>query len=175
MAGHSKWHQIKHKKEAADKKRAQLWNKLLAAIQAAARENPHPDFNPRLRATIQKAKEAQVPQENILRAIEKAASEPTEELIIEAYGPAGCGLIIEAVTNNKNRTLANIKKILSDFDAKITGPGAAAWIFEMTPEMNRQPKFKQPVSAEDKEKIQHLLEALEDNEEVIKVYTNAEL
>lgn len=175
MAGHSKWHQIKHKKGATDQKRGRAFSKLLSAIQAAARENPNPEINLRLRAAIQKAKEMKVPQENILRAVKKAADEPTEKLIIEAYGPEGIALIISALTDNRNRTMADVKKILSDFDAKITDPGAVLWVFETTPETAFQAKFKQSISDESKQKARNLLDILKKLQEVIEVYTNAEI
>lgn len=175
MAGHSKWHQIKHKKGVADQKRGRLFSELLSAVRAAAQENPNLDINPRLRAAAQRAKEMNVPQENILKAIKKASSKPTEKLIVEAYGPEGVALIIESLTDNKNRTMADIRKTLSDFEAKTTDPGAALWMFEATPEMTFQAKFKQPISDENKQKTQNLLKALKKIGEVAEVYTNAEI
>lgn len=175
MAGHSKWHQIKHKKGATDQKRGKLFSKLLSAVQAAAQENSNPDTNPRLRAAVQRAKEMNVPQENILKAVKKASGEPTEKLIVEAYGPEGIALIIESLTDNKNRTMADIRKILSDFDARTTNPGTALWMFETTPEMTLRAKFKQLISDENKQKTQNLFKALKKIGEVTEIYTNAEI
>src|SRR3990167_1562402 len=105
MSGHNKWSQIQHKKGRADKERSAVFTKLLAAISIAAKSEPKPDFNPRLRAVIEKAKENNVPQENIERAINKASEEKSlEEVIIEAYGPEGTQIIIEGITDNTNRT-----------------------------------------------------------------------
>jgi len=181
MAGHSKWHQIKHKKEMTDQKRSRLFSKLLSAIQSALIDGSNPDFNPRLRAAINKAKEMQVPQENILRAIQKIAKEPVDKLIVEAYGPGGAALIIEAISSNKNQTVANIKKTLLDFDAKVANPGAVIWIFEEPPfsfkehatDLGYRAKFKQPISSENKDKLNKLIAAFKERDEVIGVYTNA--
>src|SRR5271155_4561781 len=99
MAGHSHWSGIKHKKEITDQKRGKVFSKLLALISAAARSEPNPDFNPRLRTAVAKAREASVPAENIDRAIKRAseASEGFDELIFEAYGPGGVAILIEAI------------------------------------------------------------------------------
>ncbi len=107
MSGHSHWAGIKHKKEITDQKRGKVFSKLLAAISAAAKSEPNPDFNPRLRTAIAKAKEVAVPQDNIERAVKRAseAGANLEELIFEAYGPGGIALIIEAIADNKNRVV----------------------------------------------------------------------
>ncbi|MBZ1348917.1 MAG: YebC/PmpR family DNA-binding transcriptional regulator [Candidatus Liptonbacteria bacterium] len=175
MAGHSKWHQIKHKKKITDKKRGVIFSKLLLTIQVAAKENPNPKFNPKLRAVILKAKENNVPQENIEKAIKKAKESPVEELIIEAYGPEGTALIIQILADNKNRVLSEIKNLLLSFDAKIAEPGSVKWIFETSPEMNFVPKFKQLISNESKEKTKNLLRSLDEKNEVINIYINADL
>lgn len=175
MAGHSKWAQIKHKKGAADKKRAQLFSKLLKAISAAAKSEPNPQFNPRLRSAIEKAKENNVPQENIERAISKAAGgESLEDLIIEAYGPAGIAMIITAITDNRNRTISEIKHLLSENEAKIANPGSVLWSFEQKPGTNEwAPKFPQEIIPEDKGKIESLVSALEEHDDVQNVITNS--
>jgi len=113
MSGHSKWSQIKHQKGVVDQKRGRLFSKLLKAITITARIESNPQFNPRLRAAIDKARENQVPADNIERAI-KRSTEVTlniEELILEAYGPGGIAILIQAATDNKNRAVAEIKKI----------------------------------------------------------------
>ncbi|MEK7077138.1 MAG: YebC/PmpR family DNA-binding transcriptional regulator, partial [Patescibacteria group bacterium] len=104
MAGHSHWKQIKVQKGAADQKRGRVFSKLLAAVSIAAKSEANPQFNPRLRAAVAKAKENQVPQENIDRAIKKASekNENLEEIRMECYGPGGAAIIAEAITDNSN-------------------------------------------------------------------------
>lgn len=131
MSGHSKWSQIKHKKGASDKKRGELFSKLLKAVRAAARTEPNPDFNPRLRTAIDTAKEANVPMDNITRAIEGSKDSALEEVLVEAYGPGGIAMIIAAVTDSRNRTIAELRKILSDAGGKMAEPGNVMWAFSM--------------------------------------------
>ena len=134
MSGHSHWAGIKHKKEITDQKRAKVFSKLLAFISAAAKTEPNPDFNPRLRTAIATAKEMAVPQDNIERAIKKAseAGNNLEELLFEAYGPGGIAILIEAVSDNKNRAVQEIKTILKDHNGKWADSGSVQWAFEKT-------------------------------------------
>lgn len=176
MAGHSHWKQIQHKKGATDQKRSQLFSKLLNAISVTARKDSNPQFNPGLRTAIEKAKENSVPQENIERAIKKATSnqEQLEELIIEAYGPGGTALIIEVITDNKNRSIAEIKSVFKNNEAKWAEPGSVRWIFTQNNEVQEwRPKFTQNINEEDKKKLQNLIEQLENHDNVQKVYSNA--
>ncbi|MBI2591803.1 MAG: YebC/PmpR family DNA-binding transcriptional regulator [Candidatus Brennerbacteria bacterium] len=177
MSGHSHWSGIKHKKEITDKKRAVLFSKLLNAVAIAAKNEPNPQFNPRLRTVIEKAKANNVPLANIERAIKKAAeTKDLEELIIEAYGPAGAAIIINAVSDNKNRTISEIRKILADNNAKIAEPGSVIWSFEQPPASSEnqewRPKFKQTINPEDKNKLDTLIQELEERDDIQKVYTN---
>src|SRR3989344_8073236 len=149
MSGHSKWKTIRHKKESADQKRGQIFSKLINAISIASRTESNPQFNARLRAAIEKAKENKVPQENIERAIKRASEDKNlEELVIEAYGPEGAAILIEAITDNKNRAIAEIRKILNDNNAKIAVQGSVRWVFESTADSHGkwQAKFKQEIS-----------------------------
>jgi len=175
MSGHSKWSQIKHKKEAADQKRGKVFSKLLSAILAAAKSEPNPEFNPRLRTAIEKAKESNVPGENIERALRHASEsgQNIEELIFEAYGPGGAAILIEAISDNKNRTIQKIKKTLNEFGAKWAESGSVRWAFEQLSAGGWKAKFPQELSDEDKNKLKILIEALEENDDVQKVYTNA--
>jgi len=175
MSGHSHWAGIKHKKEATDQKRGKIFSKLLAAISAAAKTEPNPEFNPRLRTAVEKAREASVPAENIARAIKKAseAGVGLEELMFEAYGPGGIAILIEAISDKKNRTVQEIKLILSEHDGKWAESGSVRWAFEQKVGEGWVAKFPQEVGEENKPKLLALVEFLEEHDEVQNVYTNA--
>lgn len=175
MSGHSHWAGIKHKKEITDQKRGKVFSKLLAAISAAARTETNPDFNPRLRTAIEKARAAAVPQENIERAIKKAAESGAnlEELTFEAYGPGGAAIIVKALSDSKNRTVQEIKTILKEHGGKWAEAGSVAWAFEPSGAGDWRAKFPQQLSPDDKIKLDSLIEALEDNDDVLSAATNA--
>jgi len=135
MSGHSKWSKIKRGKAITDAKRGKLFSKLAKIISVAAREKGgDPKFNPTLRLAIEKAKEANMPNENIERAIAKGAGEEEgsrmEEFLYEAYGPGGIALLIEGITDNKNRSLAEIKNILAKQNAKFAEAGGVSYLFQ---------------------------------------------
>lgn len=135
MSGHSKWSQIKYKKSITDVKKGKIFSKLSREISVAAREKGgDPETNPKLRLVIEKAKEFNIPKENIERAIKRGAGElegtTLEEVIYEAYGPGGIAIIIEGITDNKNRTLSEIKNILSIHNGKLAGGGSVSYLFE---------------------------------------------
>jgi len=131
MAGHSHWAQIKRKKAVFDAKKSQLIGKLVNAITVAAREGNNPETNPKLRNAIERAKEFKVPLENIERAIKKAEDKNLnlEEAWYEAYFE-NISLLIKAITDNKNRTLNNVKSVLNKKGAKLANPGSVRWSFE---------------------------------------------
>jgi YebC/PmpR family DNA-binding regulatory protein len=176
MSGHSHWAGIKHKKEATDQKRGKVFSKLLAAVSAAAKTEQNPDFNPRLRTAIMKAREASVPQENLDRAIKHAAEAGAnlEELTFEAYGPGGVAIIIEAISDKKNRTVQEIKTILKEFNGKWAETGSVRWAFEPAggAEKEWKAKFPQEISGDERQKLASLIEALEENDDVQKVFTS---
>jgi YebC/PmpR family DNA-binding regulatory protein len=136
MSGHSKWSSIKHKKGAADTKRGQLFSKLSRAIIVAAREGgPDPEANATLAAAIQKARDNSMPKDNIERAIARgsgagADAESYETVTYEGYGPGGVAVLVEAVTDNRNRTAADVRHIFGKNDGNLGGSGAVAWLFE---------------------------------------------
>lgn len=173
MSGHSHWAGIKHKKGVADQKRGQVFSKLLNAVAIAARAEPNPQFNPQLKNAVDRAKEQKVPQENIERAIRRASEDKNlEHLILEAYGPEGAAFLVEAITSNKNRTIPEIKKILSDHDAKWAEPGGVRWAFDEREQGRWAPKFPQAVSEGARTKIEEIAEALLEHGDVQEVYTN---
>ncbi len=177
MSGHNKWSQIKNQKGITDKKRAILFSKILKAISVAAKNEPNPDFNPRLRSAIEIAKQLSVPKENIDRAISKASeTKNLEELIIEGYGPEKVAIIVEVITDNRNRSTNEIRNIFNTTEGKMGEIGSAKWAFEAhQPGTNWTAKFTQNISTDGHIKLQTLIEALENHDDVQKVITNQSL
>jgi YebC/PmpR family DNA-binding regulatory protein len=135
MSGHSHFASIKHKKGKADEARGKAFSKMARVISIVAKEGGgSPDSNYKLRMIIEQAKEINMPKENVERAIKKGtgelAGEKLESFVFEAYGPEGIALIIEGITDNKNRTLGDIKKILTQYNGKLAGEGSVKWMFE---------------------------------------------
>ncbi len=135
MAGHSHWAGIKHKKALIDNKRGKLWSKLSKAIIVAARlGGGDPDANIRLRYAIDEAKAANMPNDTINRAIKKGTGEldggNIEEIVYEGYGPAGVAVFCEIITDNRNRTAPEIRKIFEMADGKLGATGCVAWMFD---------------------------------------------
>lgn len=137
MSGHSKWATIKRQKGANDAKRGQLFTKLANAITIAVRQgggNTDPEFNATLRLAIDKAKAANMPKENIERSVQKgvggAGGVALEEVVYEGFAPGGAGLIIEAVTDKKQRTVAEVKSVLEKNGGTLAGQGAVSYLFE---------------------------------------------
>lgn len=135
MSGHSKWHSIKHKKGAADAKRGKIFSKLVKEITVAARiGGGDPNGNPRLRAAILAAKAQSMPADNIERAIKKGtgelAGEAYEEFSLEGYGPGGTAILVQVTTNNRNRTVGEIRHILSKYGGNMGEAGCVSWMFE---------------------------------------------
>ncbi|MGH3009008.1 MAG: YebC/PmpR family DNA-binding transcriptional regulator [Gaiellaceae bacterium] len=136
MSGHSKWSSIKHKKGAADAKRGKLFSKLTRAIIVAAKEGgADPAANLALQNAIEKARSYSMPKDNIDRAIAKGAGtdsdgEAYETIVYEGYGPAGVAVIVEALTDNKNRTAGEVRHTFAKNDGNLGGAGAVAWLFE---------------------------------------------
>lgn len=134
MSGHSKWATIKHKKAALDAKRGRLFTRLIKEITIAARGGGDPNANPRLRAAIAAAKAASMPAENIKRAIQRGTGElgggQLEEVTFEGYGPGGAALLVRTVTDNRNRTVAEIRHLFSKHGGSLAELGAVSWMFE---------------------------------------------
>ena len=134
MSGHSKWSKIKHKKADTDAKRSKVFSKHSALIALAARDGGDLDMNPKLKTEVERAKAVNMPLVNIERAIKRGSGggegKNLEELLIETYGPGGKAVIITAITDNKNRTLPEIKLILKKNDSSLASPGSVKWMFE---------------------------------------------
>jgi YebC/PmpR family DNA-binding regulatory protein len=135
MSGHSKWHTIKHKKGALDAKRGKLFTKLIREMTIAARiGGGDPDSNPRLRTAVDKAKGSNMPADNITRAIKKGTGElegtTYEDLVLEGYGPGGVAILVEGTTDNRNRTVSEIRHLFSKHGGNLGGAGSVAYMFK---------------------------------------------
>jgi len=136
MSGHSKWSSIKHKKGAADAKRGQKFTKLAKAITVAAREGGgDPEANPSLATAVQKARDESMPKANIERAVDRGTGEGPDAVVVEriqfeGYGPGGIAVLVEALTDNRNRTSAEVRHAFSRHGGNLGEPGSVAWMFE---------------------------------------------
>ncbi len=239
MSGHSKWHSIRHKKGIVDAKRGKMFTKLIKEITVATRMgDPDPETNPRLRTAVATAKAANMPKDNIERAIKKGAGELEgvnyEEITYEGYGPAGAAVMVESLTDNKNRTVADIRYIFSKNSGNMGESGCVSWLFEkrgvilvegtnkdvdelldvaleagaldvneegsvfevttefvgldsvkkaieksgfeiVTAEITMLPKSTVTLNGKDAEKMLKLMDALEDNDDVQKVFANFDI
>lgn len=177
MSLHSKWANIKRKKAVLDSKRADNWNKVLRILVVAAKKGGgDPVSNPSLRVAVEKAKESRMPKENIEKAIKRGTGELEgvnyEEVYYEGFGPDGGAFLIECVTDNKNRTVADLRTILSKNGGNLGTVGSAAYIFGNDKE---NPIFKVKISTPENEVLlDKILDALDDNDDVQEVFTNYE-
>ena len=134
MSGHSKWHTIKHKKGAADAKRGKIFTRLIKELTVAARAGGgDPDMNPRLRTIVAEAKANNMPRENIERAIRRGTGEEPgvsyEEIMYEGYGPGGVAMLVQTLTDNKNRTVGEIRFIFNKYNGNLAAENSVAWMF----------------------------------------------
>jgi YebC/PmpR family DNA-binding regulatory protein len=135
MSGHNKWSTIKHKKGAADAKRGKMFSRLIKEITVAARMGGgDPEGNPRLRTAVLAARQANMPKENIERAIKRGTGEIEgvnyEEIIYEGYGPGGVAVLVEALTDNKNRTVAEVRHLFDRYSGNLGESGCVSWLFD---------------------------------------------
>lgn len=211
MSGHSKWSTIKRAKEIKDGKKSNLFTKLAKNIAVAARSGSDLDTNFKLRMAVDNAKSFSMPKDNIERAIKKGSGEwdggPIEELIYEGYGINGTAILMKILTDNKNRTLNNIKYILSKRGGNLGSSGSVLWMFDLKGEiiidqdkLSDEEELKiiesgaediikkedhiiiitasddlQKIKVEDEEKLLALLDALDEDDDIDKVYTNADI
>ena len=177
MSGHNKWSKIKNKKAVTDAYKAKVFSKLVRFISVESKKCKGDINSPSLRTAIDKAKTENVPNDNIERAIKKGVGGEAgelEQITYEAYGPGGCAIMIEALTDNRNKAAQEIKHILTKNGYELAMPGSAAWAFEKSMEKGWVPKINAQISSEDGQKLNSLIEELEENDEVQEVYTNAE-
>tara|TARA_B110000444_G_scaffold78368_1_gene74123 strand:- start:1900 stop:2637 length:738 start_codon:yes stop_codon:yes gene_type:complete len=133
MAGHSKWANIKHRKARQDASRGKVWTKVIREITVAAKDGPDPDDNPRLRLALDKANAANMPKDNIKRAIEKGSgtgeSGALEEITLEGYGPGGVAILVETMSDNRNRTVSDVRHAFSKFGGNLGTDGSVSYLF----------------------------------------------
>lgn len=176
MSGHNKFSKIKRLKAKTDAQKSVVFTKMAKMLQLEAKKAGGNITSPGLKAAIERAKAADMPNDNIDRAIKKAIGGnegEMETIVYETYGPAGVAIMIEALTSNRNKAAAEIKHILSLNGSTLASSGSASWAFEKTLD-GWVPKMMTPVPEEDVAKLEKLIDDLENNEEVQEVYTNAE-
>jgi len=177
MSGHSKWSTIKRQKASTDAKRSQIFGKMAKLIAVAARKGASPDMNPELRSAVDKARSVNMPADNIERAIKKGSGKldgvQLENVRYEAYGPGGVAIIIDGITDSKNRTTAEIKHTLSKYGASLAESGSALWAFEQA-SGTLTPKTKVSLSEGDASTLDKLLEELDNHDDIQELYNTAE-
>ncbi|MFH1036738.1 MAG: YebC/PmpR family DNA-binding transcriptional regulator [Patescibacteria group bacterium] len=184
MSGHSHAKTIKHQKNITDQKRGQMFSKMARVISVAVKEGgANPETNSKLRMVIETARNVNMPRENVDRAIQKAVGGDSEEILeeisFEAYGPGGSAVIIEGITDNKNRALGEIKQILNQRGGKLVGEGSVKWMFERKGSISLDLK-SQPELLQNKEKLEMtVIEAGADDirwqpDDILEVYTKIE-
>ena len=175
MSGHSKWSKVKYQKAIKDPKRAKAFAKLTALITVAAKDGGNIDSNSKLKMAVDKAKEFGMPKENIERAISRVSGElddgkKIDEIFCEAYGPGGSALLIQAITDNKNRTLAELRHLLQEHGAKMADTGSVRWMFKESGKIILPKKFwNDDISLE---AIENGAEEIKEEDEKIIIYTN---
>ena len=176
MSGHSKWAQIKRKKGATDIKRGALFTKLARSITVAAKSGADPEANFQLRMAIEQARAANMPKDSIERAINKAAAAEKDQLvqiIYEAYAPGGVAILIDVLTDNKNRSASEIKHILSEHGGSMAGPGSVKWMFDLRGVV----RIKRPAEKMDELELKLIdagVEDIEEEEENLVIYSGPE-
>lgn len=177
MSGHNKWSQIKRQKGAADAAKSNLWGKLSRRITVESKKANGDVSAVALRSQIEKARQANMPKDAIERAIAKGTGEGAgemESITYETYGPGGCAIIIETLTDSRNRTAQEIKHLLSKNGLSLAAPGSAAWAFTHLPDGTWEPQTTVPLSEADSESLMRILEEIDAHDDVEDVYTNAE-
>lgn len=177
MSGHNKWSKIKNKKAATDAQKSKTFGKLVRLIQSEAKKSNGDTSSPGLRSAIEKARKENMPSDNIDRVIKRASegSADVTDVMFEIYAPGGVGMIVTGLTDNNNRTSAEIKHLLSQHNAVLGGKGSVSWNFERNNETGEWlPKTYVDINETDGEKLEKLIELIEDNDDVQDVYVNAQ-
>ncbi len=177
MSGHSHAKKVKHQKDATAAQRSKIFSKLSNEITIAARSGgKDPISNPRLRTAMEKARDVNMPSDNVERAIRRGTGEETgqvlEELLLEALGPSNLALLIEVITDNRNRTLGEMRHILQEHQGKLVGEGNVRWMFERQgSEWVPKSDFVVPADEHTTQLMDKLFEALDENDAVQEVYS----
>jgi len=174
MSGHNKWSKIKHKKAATDSKKSKEFGKFSRLITMEVREAGGNTDSPGVKLAVERARKINMPSTNIDRAIKNAldkSGRADERIIYEMYGPGGSAVLIDIVTDSRNRTAAEIKHLLSKLGLALSKPGSAAWAFENN-EGEWTASIRVSITQTDKDKLLEITEALEDHDDVSAVYTN---
>jgi YebC/PmpR family DNA-binding regulatory protein len=174
MAGHSKWAKLKHTKGKTDVQKSKLFGTLVRFISVEAKKAKGDRTAAAVRTAVEKARAANVPADTIERALDKAAGgEELEKVMYEAYGPGGTALVIEGYTDNRNRTVQELKHLLSLHGGALATPGAAMWAFTKNAEGGYEAIVPIELSDQDAQKMAELSDALEDQDDVNEVYSSA--
>lgn len=176
MSGHNKWSKIKHKKAATDAQKSKMFGRLVRLIQVESKKSGGNIDSPGLRLALEKARKANMPSDNIERAIKKGSESGADmqEVVFEAYGPGGIGMIITGLTDNNNRTSQEIKHILSKNGGSLGAPGSVSWNFSKNEERDWVPNTTLSIDEETGEKLESLIEAIEEQDDIQDIYTNAD-
>ncbi len=175
MSGHSKWANIKRQKEVVDAKKGQAFSKVVREISVAARQGGGDiNANPTLRSVVDKARAMNMPKDKIERAIAKGAGNlpgvSYVEAIYEGYGPGGVAIMVECMTDNKNRTVAEVRNVFNKGGGNLADAGSVAYVFS-----GKIPAFKVPLSESDQAQFDGLIEALGELDDVVEIFHNAEV
>lgn len=176
MSGHNKWAQIKRQKATTDAAKSRVFARYARLIALESKRATGNVSAPALAAAISRAKAANMPKDNIDRAVAKGISKDAgalEQVVYEAYGPGGAALVIDALTDNKNRTTQEVKHLLSKNGVELAAPGAAAWAFTKTSGGYAPNEPLMDVAGADEERLNTVLSALDEHDDVQAVYTNA--
>lgn len=176
MSGHSKWAQIKRQKGTEDAKKSKLFSMLVKMITVELKRAGGDRNSAGVKKAIERARAGNMPSDNIERTIKNflgGGSANLEEVVYEAYGPGGTALILEGITDNRNRTSQEIKHLLSKHGANLSAQGSATWAFQKLPEGGWQAQTTVDLDEAQAQELANLLDALEENEDLKKVYHNA--
>lgn len=183
MAGHSKWNNIKHRKGAVDAKKAKVFSQISKLIKNAVKEggSGDPDANPSLRPILEKARSANMPKEKVSRAIDRGLGKTAQgtvfqEIVYEGFGVSGVACMVQAVTDNANRTGGDVRHIFSKYGGSLGGPNSASYMFERTKDGGYSPTMLIDITNEsDIEQLIKMVDALRDHDDVEDVYLATEL